>query len=83
MLNIKFGLVRVEDVSLAHLRAVTTPEAKGKRFILCGQSVWMREIAQKMANEFNPQGYKINTGELSKALVWIASIFIKELNNAL
>ena len=38
MLNIKFGLVRVEDVSLAHLRAVTTPEAKEKRFILCGQS---------------------------------------------
>ena len=69
MFNIKLGLVRVEEVSLAHLRAVTTPGAKGKRFILCGQSVWMREIAQKMADEFNSQDYKIKTGKMSKALV--------------
>jgi len=54
VLNIKFGLVRVEDVSLAHLRAITTPEAAGKRFILSGQNIWLREVAQIMATEFNP-----------------------------
>jgi len=36
VMNVKLGLVRVEDVSLAHLRAVTTPEAAGKLFILSG-----------------------------------------------
>ena len=54
VMNIKFGLVRVEDVSLAHLRAITTPEAAGKRFILSGQNIWLREVAQSMATEFNP-----------------------------
>lgn len=62
VMNVKLGLVRVEDVSLAHLRAVTTPEAAGKRFILSGESMWLREVAQKMADEFNVQGYRVKTG---------------------
>jgi dihydroflavonol-4-reductase len=80
VMNIKFPIVRVEDVSLAHLRAITTPEAAGKRFILSSESLWIREIAQSMANEFNPQGFRVKTGEMSYALVWVISIFMKELN---
>lgn len=80
VMNIKFPIVRVEDVSLAHLRAITTPEAAGKRFILSSESLWIREIAQSMANEFNSQGFRVKTGEMSYALVWVISIFMKELN---
>lgn len=45
VMNIKFGIVRAEYVALAHLRAVLTPEAQGKRFILNGQSMWLRDVA--------------------------------------
>ena len=43
VMNIKFPIVRVEDVSLAHLKAIKVPEAAGKRFILNGESLWIRE----------------------------------------
>jgi len=33
-----------------------------------------------MADEFNPQGFTVKTGEMAYWLVWIASIFMKELN---
>lgn len=42
----------------------------------------MRDIAQRMADEFNPQGYQINTAQMSYALAWVISIFVKEMNNA-
>lgn len=75
----QFPIVRVEDVSLAHLRAITTPEAAGKRFILSGFCLWNREIAQSLANEFNSQGYRVKTGEMSYAFAWVLSIFIRDL----
>ena len=80
VMNIKFPIVRVEDVALAHLKAITVPEAAGKRFVLNSESLWVREIAQSMANEFNPQGFRVKTGEMSYALVWVISIFMRELN---
>ena len=83
IMNVKFGIVRVEDVSLAHLRAITTPEAAGKRFILSGETMWLRDMAQNMAAEFNPLGYRVKTGETSYALMWIVSIFMKEVNSVL
>jgi dihydroflavonol-4-reductase len=80
VMRIKFPCVRVEDVALAHLRAIQRPEAAGKRFILSCESLWMRDIATSMANEFNPQGFRIKTGEISYYLVWVISIFMRELN---
>ena len=79
----KFGIVRVEDVSLAHLRAITTPEAAGKRFILSGETMWLRDMAQNIFSEFNSLGYRVKTGETSYALTWIVSIFMKEVNSVL
>ena len=34
VLRVKFPLVRVEDVSRAHLQAIKVPEAAGQRFVL-------------------------------------------------
>jgi dihydroflavonol-4-reductase len=31
-----------------------------------------------MANEFNPQGYRVKTGELSYALIWIGALFVQD-----
>ena len=35
-----------------------------------------------MANEFNPQGYKVKTGEVGLWLVKVIAFFVKELNIA-
>lgn len=83
VLRIKFPLVRVEDVAYAHLQAIKVPEAAGNRFILSSESLWAQEVAQAMANEFNPQGFKVKTGVWSYTLVWIISIFMRELNAVL
>jgi hypothetical protein len=36
-----------------------------------------------MATEFNHQGFNIKTAPMSYALVWIVSIFMRELNQVL
>lgn len=35
----------MRDVAAAHLRAMTSPEAAGERFIVSGQVVWFADIA--------------------------------------
>jgi nucleoside-diphosphate-sugar epimerase len=54
VLRVKVPLVRVEDVSRAHLQAIKVPEAAGQRFVLNEKCYWNREIAQSMANVYNP-----------------------------
>ncbi len=46
----------VRDVAQAHIKAMTIPEAAGKRHIVYGQGMWLKEIAQILSKEFKPQG---------------------------
>ena len=54
VMRIKFPFVRVEDVSRAHLQAIKVTEAAGHRFVLNEKCYWMREVAQSLANVYNP-----------------------------
>jgi len=49
----------VRDVAAAHLAAMTTPEAAGKRFICYTEFLWFREIAEILNQQFADQGYRI------------------------
>lgn len=71
------ALVDVRDVATAHLRAIKITEAAGHRFILTSDSVWMRELAQNLHDEFSPD-YKIKTKELNYCTFRMAAIFIAE-----
>lgn len=55
------SVVDVRDVVSGHLAAMTSPEAVGKRHILSTQNVWLIDVAEILAKEFKPQGYKIST----------------------
>ena len=57
------GFVDVRDCALAHLNAVKVEEAKNRRFLLVGESVWWRQAAAWIAEEYAPKGYPVTTKE--------------------
>ena len=63
-LKMGFAPVDVRDVAVAQRLALQTPAAAGNRYILAGAHMWMRDVANVLAEEFNPQGYRVPTGEL-------------------
>lgn len=48
---VSFGVVDVRDVSRAHLAALETPEAVGRRFLLVAGKMWFSDIARVIAAE--------------------------------
>ncbi|MDX1382685.1 MAG: aldehyde reductase [Thermoanaerobaculia bacterium] len=75
--DMNWACVDVRDVASAHLAAMTVPEAAGQRFICAEQNHSMREVAEILAREFGPRGFKIPTGRLPGFLVRLAAIFDK------
>lgn len=69
--RLQLGLVDVRDVAIAHVLAMIVPEAAGERFILCGESRWMQDIADELA----AAGYKVPTRLLPNFLVRLVSLF--------
>ncbi len=77
--RIGFSCVDVRDVASAHLAAMTTPEAAGKRFICAIEFAWMVEVAKILDARFRDDGYKIPTGELPN---WVPKL-MQHFNPAL
>lgn len=73
--HLNFNIVDVRDVALAHVTAMTKPEAAGKRHILVGRSIWMQEVAKIIEAEFKPMGYSIPTSVAPYALLWMLGRF--------
>ncbi|RWS30614.1 putative uncharacterized oxidoreductase-like protein [Leptotrombidium deliense] len=67
----------VRDVALAHIRALTVPEAAGKRHLIVTSSVMMKDIAVILQKEFKPQGYHIPTMVAPNFFVWMSSLMDK------
>lgn len=57
--RLSFTIVDVRDVAEAHILAMTTPEAAGKRFILADQTYMADELAQILREEFPAYANKI------------------------
>uniref|UniRef100_A0A4D5R9U3 Cinnamoyl-CoA reductase 1 n=1 Tax=Scolopendra viridis TaxID=118503 RepID=A0A4D5R9U3_SCOVI len=67
----------VRDVALAHLRAMTIPEAANHRHLIYSANMWLKEVADILAKEFRPQGYTIPTMHCPYFVLWLASFFNK------
>jgi len=67
--------VDVRDVALAHLKAMEMPELAGTRNIVSARFVWMKEVAQILKAEFEPQGFSISTRTTPYPLAWLVSLF--------
>ena len=70
--DVHFLVADVRDVAAAHIAALEKPEAAGNRYIAFSERLAMKEIAQILATEFKPQGYKITAKGLPKAAMWAA-----------
>ena len=76
--KIMFGMVDVREVAEAHLQGLKRKEAANKRFTLVNTSLWFKDIAQTLHDEFHPQGYNFSTTELKYCLLSVASWFMPE-----
>jgi len=76
-----FQIVDVRDVANAHVIALTNPNAPGNRYVCYTSSIWMKEIAQTLHQEFKPKGRKIPTNTVPNGLVWVVSFWDKGAEN--
>lgn len=76
--QLSFCIVDVRDVAAAHLAALTAPDAPGKRFIVYTETLWMREIAAILAEQFKPLGYRIPKMVIPTWLTRFLAQFIPE-----
>lgn len=81
--HMQFNIVDVRDVAQAHLSAMTTPDANGKRFVSVAESIWLEDLAQILADHFTPLGYKIPTRRLPTILLKIAALFDETIKSTI
>lgn len=72
--HIQYPVVDVRDAAEAHLKAVEIEEAKGKRFILISEILWLVEIGEILNKKYGYY-YNVNSTEISKCMQLIASLF--------
>ncbi len=70
-----FAMVDVRDVASAHLKAMTVPEAAGKRFCCAIEHAWFGDVAEILDRHFGPKGYKIPTRKLPNFMVRLVALF--------
>eukprot|EP00469_Lotharella_globosa_P003609 CAMPEP_0167791286 /NCGR_PEP_ID=MMETSP0111_2-20121227/11844_1 /TAXON_ID=91324 /ORGANISM="Lotharella globosa, Strain CCCM811" /LENGTH=376 /DNA_ID=CAMNT_0007683923 /DNA_START=87 /DNA_END=1217 /DNA_ORIENTATION=+ len=73
--SVSIGVVDVRDVALTHVKAMTCPEAAGKRIVNSGEELTFADIAETLRDAFGPMGYSPTSLYMPYALVWIGSFF--------
>ncbi|XP_062522046.1 uncharacterized protein LOC134196841 [Corticium candelabrum] len=81
--HIYLNTVDVRDAARAHVVALVSERAPGNRYIICGESLWMKEVAQIVYDEFSSQGYRVPTRGMPKFFIWLASLFSSQLDAVL
>jgi nucleoside-diphosphate-sugar epimerase len=70
-----FSLVDVRDVADLELRAMTTPEAGGERFIAATEFLWMSDIATVLRDRLGEAASKVPTRTVPNFLVRAMALF--------
>lgn len=71
----KFLIVDVRDVAAAHLAAMTSEAAAGRRYITVSGGRWMREVALVLEEQFADRGYRIPTRQIPDFAVRLVALF--------
>ena len=78
--KINLGVVDVRDVADIHIRAMTSPEAKGQRFIASsGSSISLPEIAGILRSQQNRFARKVTRWIMPDWMVKLAAFFIPDM----
>ena len=81
--KIGFQVTDVRDVTSAHIKAMTKPDAAGKRVAVTNQFLWMQDFAKILSKEFSSKGYSIPSATIPDYLVKIFALFDKETRSVL
>ncbi|WP_219462359.1 NAD-dependent epimerase/dehydratase family protein [Nonomuraea rhizosphaerae] len=79
--RIGLEIVDVRDLADIHVRAMTSPQAGGQRFLATGEFTWMRQMAVTLREGLGEAGEKVSTRQLPDLLVRLISIFDKPLRS--
>jgi dihydroflavonol-4-reductase len=77
--HLGFCVVDVRDVADLHLRAMTSPEAAGERFIAAGEFAWMAEIASMLRARLPERVSKIPTAKAPDLMIRLAALVDHDL----
>ncbi len=75
--DVGWAMVDVRDVASAHLAAMTTPEAAGKRFVCAIEHASMLDVAKILDRHFRDRGYRVPLRRVPGWLLRLVSIFDK------
>ncbi|WP_067836741.1 SDR family oxidoreductase [Nocardia lijiangensis] len=75
--------VDVRDLAVAHRLAMELPQAAGNRYICAADPLWMAELAQILADEYNPRGLRVPTRVLPDWLIRFIARFDKGVRLAI
>jgi dihydroflavonol-4-reductase len=73
--RLSFGFVDVRDVADLEIRAMTSPEAGGERFVANTKTMWMAEVAQVLRERLGPRASKVPTRIAPDVLVRAMALF--------
>jgi nucleoside-diphosphate-sugar epimerase len=73
--RIGLEIVDVRDLADIHIRAMTSPEAAGERFLATGEFIWMREMAQVLRTSLGDAAAKVSTRQLPDFVVRFSALF--------
>lgn len=64
-----FNVVDVRDLAMAHILAMTSPDAAGERFIASSDFMWMADIARTLKAGLGPRASKVSVRVLPNVAV--------------
>ena len=73
--RIGFEVVDVRDLVDVHIRAMTSPEAAGQRFLATGGFLWMSDAARALRDGLGEDGGKVPTRTVPDFLVRLSAVF--------
>jgi len=77
--RIGLWVVDVRDLADLHVRAMTSPEAAGERFLAVGDFMWMEDIANTLRAQLGARAAGVPTRRLPDAVVRFMSLFLPPL----
>jgi nucleoside-diphosphate-sugar epimerase len=69
-----YSFVDVRDVADAHITAMLAPQAGGRRFLVAGEFLWLRELADLLRAELGSAAEKVPTRALPTPLVRLVAL---------
>jgi nucleoside-diphosphate-sugar epimerase len=74
-----FWIVDVRDLADLHIRAMTSPQAAGQRFVAVGDFMWMQDIARTLRARLGEHAAKVPTRRLPDFAVRLMALFVPPL----